>query len=510
MTQARFSTNWKWVARLLAVAVVPGAIAAAADRPQWGQRYSRNMISEETGLPETFDPASGKNVRWSVPLGTESYATPVVARGKVLIGANNGDPRDPKHQGDRGVLLCLNEDDGSLCWQLVVPKLEGDIYLDWPNAGMCSPATVEGDRVYVVSNRDEVMCLDLNGMANGNDGPFQDEGRHMTPQGQSALEVGKTDADVLWLLDLRTAAGVRPHDSAHGSILLYDRYLYVNTSNGLNNKHQQVDKPDAPSLVAVDKATGRLVARDDEHFGQRIFHSTWSSPALGEVAGRPLVFFGGGDGVCYAFAAFEPSGATGAVEMLKRAWRFDCDPTGPKENVHRYIRNRRTSPSNIKSMPVFYKDRVYVTVGGDIWWGKDQAWLKCIDATRAGDVTQTGQLWSYPVNRHCCATPAIYDGLVFVGDCGRTLHCVDAETGKPYWTHELKGDIWSSALAADGKVYVGSQRGDFWVFAAGKEKKVLASIALGDPISGTPVAANGRLYVATLKRLYALEATKTP
>jgi outer membrane protein assembly factor BamB len=510
MTHARVSAHCNWIARLLAVAVVPGVIAAAADRPQWGERYSRNMISEESGLPETFDPASGKNVRWSVPLGTESYATPVVAKGKVLIGTNNGDPRDPKHQGDRGVLLCLNENDGSLCWQLVVPKLEGDIYLDWPNAGMCSPATVEGDRVYMVTNRDEVVCLDLNGMANGNDGPFQDEGRHMTPAGLPALEVGKTDADVLWLLDLRTAAGVRPHDSAHGSILLYGPYLYVNTSNGLNSRHERVDKPEAPSLVVVDKATGRLVARDDEHFGQRIFHSTWSSPALGEVNGRALVFFGGGDGVCYAFEALEPSGPTASLQMLKRVWRFDCDPTAPKENIHRYIRNRRVSPSNIKSMPVFYRNRLYVTVGGDIWWGKDQAWLKCIDATRTGDVTHTGQLWSYPLNRHCCATPAIYDGLVFVGDCGRTLHCVDAETGKPYWTHELRGDIWSSALAADGKVYVGSQRGDFWVFAATKDKKVLASISLGDPISGTPVAANGRLYVATLKRLYALERSKAP
>ena len=130
----------------------------AADRPQWGEQYSRNMVSSEVGLPESFDPASGRNVRWSVPMGT-SYATPVVAGGRVLIGCNNEPPRDPRHEGDRGVLVCLDEADGRLLWQLVVPKFQGDIFLDWPQAGMCSPPTVEGDRVYMVTNRAEVVCL---------------------------------------------------------------------------------------------------------------------------------------------------------------------------------------------------------------------------------------------------------------------------------------------------------------------------------------------------------------
>ena len=160
---------------------------AAKDHPQWGEAWSRNMVSDETGLPDSFDPQTGRNVKWSAALGTESYGTPVVAGGKVLIGTNNGNPRDPRHQGDRGVLLCLNEADGSLAWQLVVPKLEGDIYLDWPESGICSPPTVEGDRVYVVTNRAEVVSLNLGGLTHGNQGPYRDEARHMTPQGQPPL-----------------------------------------------------------------------------------------------------------------------------------------------------------------------------------------------------------------------------------------------------------------------------------------------------------------------------------
>jgi len=464
------------------------------------------MVSEEVGLPDGFDPKTGRNVKWSVPLGTECYSTPVVARGRVLVGTNNHEPRDERHVGDRGVMMCFDEADGKLLWQLVVPKLEGDIYLDWPNAGICSPATVEGDRVYTVTNRDEAVCLDLHGMANGNDGPYRDEGRHATPGDQAALDAGPLDADILWLFDLRSGAGVRPHDSAHSSILLDGPFLYVNTSNGLTSRHDGVDKPDAPSLIVLEKATGRYVARDGQPIGPRIFHSTWSSPALGEVGGRRLVFFCGGDGVCYAFEAASGTAAEPAqtVKSLHLVWRFDCDPTAPKEDVHRYIRNRRVSPSNIKSMPVFDKGRVYVTVGGDIWWGKHQAWLKCIDATKTGDITATGQVWSYAVGRHCCSTPSVHEGLVYVADCDGQVHCVDAETGRPYWVHDAGGEIWASTLVADGKVYVGTRRGQFWVLAAGKEKRVLSSIRLDAPIHSSTVAANAALYVATMKRLYAI------
>jgi len=458
------------------------------------------MVSGETGLPETFDPATGKNIKWVVSLGTKTYSTPVVAGGKVLIGTNNDKPRDPRHKGDRGVLLCLDEKDGSLCWQLVVPKLGKDRFIDWPRVGMSSSATIEGDRAYILSNKGEVICLDLNGQANGNDGPYMDEGRHMAPSDVGPMKVAKTDADIIWLFDLIGEVGVHVHDSAHSSILIHENFLYVNTSNGLNSTHTGVYSPDAPSLIVLDKTTGQLVARENEQISPRIFHCTWSSPALGEVNGQTLVFFGGGDGVCYAFEALQSAPES---KKLKNIWRFDCDPTAPKENVHQYLGNRRESPSNIKSMPAFHGNRVYVTFGGDIWWGKHQAWLKCIDATKTGDITDDGEVWSYPLERHCCSTPSIHDGLVFVADCGRLVHCVDAETGKPYWTHKTKGEIWGSTLVADGKLYIGTRLGDFWVLAASRNKRVISSIDLDSPMHSTPVAANGVLYVATMKNLYA-------
>ena len=254
-----------------------------------------------------------------------------------------------------------------------------------------------------------------------------------------------------------------------------------------------------------EKTTGRLVARDDENIGPRIFHSTWSSPALAVVDGRKLVFFCGGDGVVYAFEALQSAPPQGQVEKLKRVLKFDCDPTAPKENVHKYIKNHEESPSNIKSMPVFHNNRLYVTVGGDIWWGKNKSWLKCIDVTKTGDITSTGQLFSVDLGSHCCSTPAVHNALVFVADCDGQVYCIDAETGSVHWTHKTKGEIWASTLVADGKVYVGTRRKDFWVLAADKEKEIVSSAGLDSAMAATPVAANGVLYIATMRKLYAIE-----
>ncbi|HTD65583.1 MAG TPA: PQQ-binding-like beta-propeller repeat protein, partial [Candidatus Limnocylindria bacterium] len=66
---------------------------SAADQPQWGEAWSRNMVSSERALPTDFDPKTGKNIKWVAKLGNETHSTPVVANGRVYIGTNNQDPR---------------------------------------------------------------------------------------------------------------------------------------------------------------------------------------------------------------------------------------------------------------------------------------------------------------------------------------------------------------------------------------------------------------------------------
>lgn len=499
---------------LLPLAIlVLAASARAADLPQWGERNTRNQISPETGLPDSIDLASGKNVKWIAPLGTQTYATPVIAEGKVFIGTNNDHPRDPAHPADYGVLLCLNETDGSLAWQLLATKISAeykDPYMDWPKVGFCSAPTVEDGRVYIITSRNEVVCADIKGLKNGNDGPFKDEAKRLTPKVKDAppappATLTDKDADILWVYDMPKEIHGFAHDSPHASILILGRYLYINTSNGVGYGHKNWRNPDGPSIIVLDKATGRLVAMDKEGMGTHILHCNWSSPTLGKVGGKELLFYGASDNMMRAFEPLAAAPGVGQVATLKCVWKVETDLTAPREikDVHEYMGKKALGgPCNIEGMTVFDQGRLYFALGGDYWWGKAQAWLKCFDAA-------TGtQIWELPLEKHTLCTPSVKDGLVYATDCGNRIICADAATGKLLWSQPTAGDFWSSTLVADGKVYAGSRKKDFWILAHGREKKVLCTTTLDSEINGTPVAANGVLYVATMKNLYAFAVKK--
>ena len=84
---------------------------------------------------EDIDMSTTKNVKWVAKIGSQSYGTPTIAGGKVLIGTNNESPRDAQHEGDRGIIMCFDEKDGSFLWQLVIPKLGAGKVSDWEYLG---------------------------------------------------------------------------------------------------------------------------------------------------------------------------------------------------------------------------------------------------------------------------------------------------------------------------------------------------------------------------------------
>ena len=522
---------WLLVSALTFLSSVTSVLAG--DCTQWGFTDGRNMVSEEKGLPDSCDPGkakegseeiaieSTKNVKWVVKLGSQTYGNPTIAKGKVFVGTNNETPRDPKHVGDRGVLMCFEEATGKFLWQLVVPKLASGKVNDWEFLGLLSAPTVDGERVYTVTNRCEVLCLDVNGLANGNDGPFKHEGFYLDNpdkfydpaklKEKPKFEPGPADADILWRYDMMDELGVFPHNASNCSIILHGNLLYTCTSNGQDWTHVNIPSPKAPSFIALDKLTGAFVAEDDAGIGPRIFHGQWSSPSLARIAEKTQIYYGGGDGVCYAFdAAPEKAQDT---QFLRKIWWFDCNPPGRKvgKNGKKIKYPSYEGPSEIIATPVAYKNRVYVVVGQDPEHGEGLGILHCIDATKTGEITKTGSLWSCDKIMRSMSTVSIADGLLYIADFSGQVHCLDAETGQVYWVHKTGAHIWGSTLVADGKVYIGNEDGDFFIFAASKEKKLLnggAPIHFNAPIYATPVVANGVLYLGTQTHLYALEAPK--
>jgi len=490
----------------------------AADRPQWGEAWSRNNISPEVGLPDWFDPgkvssATGEvdlgttaNVRWVARLGTVTYATPIIAEGKVFQGTNNGNPRDPRVEGDRGILMCFDEKTGEFLWQLVVSKLYEYKWADWHLCGITSPPTVENGRAYLVSNRCEVLCLDIHGLADGNAGPFLDEGRHMSPPEDPPLEPTAKDADIIWLYDMPKELGVRPHNASNCSILIDGDLLYVCTSNGVEWTHSRVDNPEAPSIIVLEKHAGRLVAVDDFGIGPDIIHGQWSSPAMGEVGGKKMIFWGGGNGFVYGFEALKPDQLANAPKPLRirPTWYFNGHPLAQTQDHIPYDHQEQSTSFEVVANPVFYNNRVYVAVTQDAFHNMLDGWLVCLDAAGGGNITRNGLVWNYRGTRACVSTVAIADGLLYVADHAGRLHCLDAESGSVYWVHDAGGPIWASPLVADGKIYLGTGRKALWVLRAGRSLEVLHQITMPDRILCTPAAAHGTLYVATQRHLYAV------
>jgi len=448
------------------------------DSPMWGGSPDRNMVSDETGMPAEWNIKSGKNIKWVSPLGSQSYGNPVIAGGKIFVGTNNEGHYRPKITGDKGNILCFDEKTGKFIWQITHDKLGAGRVNDWPEQGICSAPYVEGDRMYYVSNRCELVCADVNGMLNGNDGPYKDEKYNE-----------KEDGDFIWVYDMIEELGVFPHNLATASPVVYGDLVFALTSNGVDEGHLNHPSPDAPDFVAVNKKTGELVW-DKTPSGKRTFHGQWSSPGLGIVNGKPQVYFGAGDGWCYAF---EPT--KGDI-----IWKFNLNPPGAK-----YILGGRGTANEIIATPVFHDNSVFVCVGQDPEHGEGIGHFHRIDATRTGDVTTSGNQWHVGGEdfHRSISTCAVKDGLVYAADLSGFLYCFDAKTGKQHWKHDLLAAVWGSPYVVDGKVMIGDEEGKVVVLKEGKEKKVLATNDMDGAVYTTPVAANGVLYVANRQKLYA-------
>ena len=511
--------------------------APAADWPQWGRVNSRNMISQEKGLPDFFEAdrdlvsdqgdggVKARNVKWVARLGSFTYGNTTVSDGRVYVGTDvralGNDPRFELTRG--GLIRCLDEADGKLLWQLAIPerhKLPAGTHFGQQHLGVCSSLTVEGDRAYVVTSAGDIVCLDIHGQANGNDGPFTDEAQYMAGPDKPPVKLDETLGDIIWRFDPIDELGVYPHDAASSSVLIVGQMLYAGTSNGMDKPHEKVLAPLAPSLVVLGKDSGRLVATDNEKIGMRLYHAQWASPSSGKVGDSTQIFFGGGDGVCYAFEALEDLPAKPV--HLEKIWSYECNPPeykfrdgkpipyyngdkrksySPNKNDGKYI-----GPSQIIATPVFYEGRVYVALGQDPAHGRGKGMFHCIDASKTGDITKTGVVWTYDGLDRSLATAAIADGLVYVSDVAGRLHCLDAQTGECCWVYETGDEAWGGPLVADGKLYFGNKK-NFYIMTAGRKPDLINKLRMSAPVYSTPITANGVLYVASNRYLWATQVT---
>jgi outer membrane protein assembly factor BamB len=484
--------------------------AATAYQPMFGGGLHRNMVNlSEKGIQTTCDIQSGKNIKWTAKLGSKAYGGPIIASGKVFVGTNNDAPRDPKIKGDKGILMCFDEATGKFLWQVVHNKLSSGLVNDWPREGICSSPYVEGNRLWYVSNRCEVVCRD-------------------------------TDGKELWSLDMIGKLDVFPHNLAVCSPLVVGDTLFVITSNGVDEGHINIPKPGAPSFLALDKNNGKVLWTSNlpsanlkpgaelkklVDRGQVLMHGQWSNPVYAEVDAKGQIIFPGGDGW---IRAFDPKDGT-------VIWQFDGNP---KDAI--YALGGKGTRSDFLGTPVVADNKLYAGIGQDPEHDLGVGHFWCIDIAKAtktgGDVSpelpvidaqgkQTGKpnpnsaaVWQFggmitpppKMGRkwhfgRTISTAAVVDGLCYIGELEGFLHCLDAKTGKELWQHDMGKPMWSSAYFVDGKIYAASDDGHLLVFKHGPTEEIIADNDMDGMIRATPVAVNGVLYVMTENKLYAIK-----
>jgi len=475
---------------------------------RWGGGASPNMVSDARNLPA--NPGSRAPL-WEVKVGTHQYSIPTVDRGRIYMATSDAAVQRPGYSPTTGgALTCVDQATGRLIWQFVSPRyMDGVIpphHFDQWRCGICSGPLVDGSRVYVIGNRGEILCLDQDGQANGNDGPFVDELAYTGLTNAPGAPLLPTDGDIIWRFNLLAELGIIAHDVCGSTLLMVGDFLFACTSNGIDDRHDKIPAPLAPTLIALDKKTGRLVAKDDEQIGRRLLHGNWSSPSAGRVNGKTLVFFGGGDGILYAFEPPESSAEAG-VRILKKVWSYDCNPPhyrtrdGQPVPYSTYGKNSPDGPSEIIGTPVFHDGRVYVAIGQSPIHGVGRGCLSCVDAATGRKV------WDSQLVDRTTATVSIAGGLLFIPDYSGHLHCFDAASGERLWVHDLEAKSWcASALVADGKVYAGTEANVLWVLKAAREKQVLSRTPI-KAAATTPTAADGVLYVPTQRSLMAIPGT---
>ena len=537
------------------------AVYAVGEEPvvHWGGSPLRNNVSSAVGLVEDWHPGQFdrrsrnwtggdkvKNIRWAAPLGATSYSTPLVAGRKVFSGTNNKSGFDPKYppEVDLGVLVVHHYDTGQRLGQIAWEKLEGT--MDWPEQGICSNPAVEGNRLWILTNRNEIVCLNIE------------------------PEV----PEILWSFNIMQRLQTKPHHASCSSVLIIDDLLFSGTSNGVGPDEKAVLAPTAPSFIALDKTTGELVWSDASP-GENILDGGWGSPCSlqwTDAAGKPRtqVIFPGGDGWLYGFEVVPKEEAASSQNRVLPSWKFDCNPKNSIWKGH------GSGDRNILiATPVVQGTRVYIATGQDPESGSGPGILWCLDPTgsvgvppapgfadvssangeecgrdarapmdlsehlvldvedkavppgrtQAIDESQGEKLvanpdsaviWSYhgknPASKefedrfHRTISPVVVaDGLVFVGDFSGVAHCLDAQTGECCWTYDMMSTIWGGALAADGRFFLGDTDGDVAIFKISKDFNLLKEINMGAGIYGSPVAVGQSILISTSRYVFVVE-----
>ena len=412
--------------RLLASLCLIAALASpvmAGNWPNW-RGPDQNGVATGSGFPTEW--SETKNVAWKIELPGKGSSTPVVWGEQIFLtsGADG-----------QNALLSLNRQ-GKEQWRVLVGKERPG---KSKKASGSNPSCVtDGEHVFAYFKSGDLACVDFKGQ-------------------------------IVWQTNLQDKYGE--------DTLWWD----LGTSPVLTKAHCVVTvMQTGPSyLVAFEKATGKVIWKEDRNLGApEEAAQSYSTPVVLSEKGKETLVVLGADHVTAHDAA-----------NGKELWRVGgLNPTG-----HKYFRSIASAVvhNGIVVAPYARMESVTaVKLGG------------------SGDVTASHVAWTMKGNGSDVPTPTAADGRVYILNDKGTLSCLNIETGTEIWSgqpEKNRNGFSASPILADGKIYITREDGKTFVLAQGGEFKVLAGNELdGTQTVASPVFVDGKILIRTDTHLYCI------
>lgn len=225
---------------------------------------------------------------------------------------------------------------------------------------------------------------------------------------------------------------------------------------------------------AFDKRTGQTIWVSSPQ--ARHYDTNYSTPIVADVNGARLLIVGGTDGVFHALQ----------VNTGKPAWSIEV------------------SKRAILNSVLFHDNTVYLTHGEENIDTTEMGMVAAIDATGAGQLTGTAIKWVTRGFLPTYSSPVMDNARLYAVDNSAILGAFDLKTGKQVWTKRLGTMQKGSPVFADGKLYVGTENGKFYILrptatdAEVLDEDIIGSATDPEPVIASPAISDGRIYVTTM------------
>ncbi len=240
----------------------------------------------------------------------------------------------------------------------------------------------------------------------------------------------------------------------------------------------------AHRFMAFDKKTGEFIYISTP--GGRPFDTTYSPPIVADIDGTRVLMAGGGDGTVHAIKVW-----TG-----EPVWRYEISKRGLNTGV----------ALNGNIAIVSHSEENFDT--------NEMGLLAAIDARHRGAIGKEQIKWQVKNWQGGFSSPIVDGDRLYQIDNGSNLFAFDVNTGKTLWQHNLGTIQKSSPVLADGKIYVASENGRFFILQPRNDKvEVLSEVALGteqnpEQVQASVAISNGRVFLVTDSAIYAIGKQK--